>query len=57
MELGVNHPRGPAAWCRELGVAHVVAVLGALHRELGEERYRIAPLLARAAALGRDPFA
>jgi 3-hydroxybutyryl-CoA dehydrogenase len=57
MQLGVNHPRGPVAWCEEIGVAHVVAILGALQRELGEERYRIAPLLARGAALGRSPFA
>ncbi len=51
LELGVNHPRGPVAWSRELGLAHVIAVLAALHRERGEA-YRAAPLLARQAALG-----
>ncbi|MCW3015755.1 MAG: 3-hydroxybutyryl-CoA dehydrogenase [Solirubrobacterales bacterium] len=53
MELGVNHPRGPVAWSRALGLAHVVAVLDALHRELGEDRYRAAPLLRKRLAIGR----
>ncbi len=52
MELGVNHPRGPIAWSQAIGLDRVVSVLDALHRELGEERYRIAPLLRRRAALG-----
>jgi 3-hydroxybutyryl-CoA dehydrogenase len=47
MELGVNHPRGPVAWSRSIGLEHVVSVLDSLHRELGEERYRVAPLLRR----------
>jgi 3-hydroxybutyryl-CoA dehydrogenase len=53
MELGVNHPRGPIAWSRATGLDHVVSVLDALHGELGEERYRVAPLLRRRAALGQ----
>jgi 3-hydroxybutyryl-CoA dehydrogenase len=52
MELGVNHPRGPVAWSRAIGLHHVVSVLDALHRELGEERYRVAPLLRCQAAVG-----
>jgi 3-hydroxybutyryl-CoA dehydrogenase len=51
MQLGVNHPRGPVAWLQLLGVEHVLSVLDALHVELGEERYRAAPLLRRRAAL------
>ena len=51
LELGVNHPRGPVAWSRDIGLAHVTAVLGALRRERGEA-YRVAPLLAERAALG-----
>lgn len=47
MALGVNHPRGPVAWAREMGVDHVLAILDALHRELGEERYRASTLLRR----------
>ena len=54
LELGVNHPRGPVAWSRELGLAHVVSVLDALESELGDERYRVAPLLRRRLALGAD---
>jgi 3-hydroxybutyryl-CoA dehydrogenase len=52
MELGLNHPRGPVAWSRALGIDHVVAILDALHRERGEPRYRVAPLLRRLHALG-----
>jgi hypothetical protein len=36
-----------------IGPAHVLAVLDALHRELGEERYRAAPLLRRMAPHAR----
>jgi 3-hydroxybutyryl-CoA dehydrogenase len=50
MVLGLNHPRGPFAWLEAIGVEHVVAVLDALHVELGEERYRAAPMLRRLAA-------
>jgi 3-hydroxybutyryl-CoA dehydrogenase len=49
MVLGLNHPRGPFAWCEAIGVGHVLAVLDALRIELGEERYRAAPLLRRLA--------
>ena len=52
MELGVNHPRGPVAWSRQIGVEHVVSILDALHHELGEERYRVAPILRTSLALG-----
>jgi 3-hydroxybutyryl-CoA dehydrogenase len=50
MVLGLNHPRGPFAWLEAIGTDHVVAVLDALHVELGEERYRVAPFLRRIAA-------
>ena len=53
LELGVNHPRGPVAWSREIGLDHVVSVLAALRRERGEA-YRAAPLLAQRAALGAE---
>jgi len=49
MVLGLNHPRGPFAWLEAIGAAHVLAVLDALRAELGEERYRAAPLLRRLA--------
>jgi 3-hydroxybutyryl-CoA dehydrogenase len=50
MVLGLNHPRGPFAWLDEIGPTHVLAVLDALRIELGEERYRAAPMLRRMAA-------
>jgi 3-hydroxybutyryl-CoA dehydrogenase len=49
MVLGLNHPRGPFAWCEAIGAEHVLAVLDGLRIELGEERYRAAPLLRRMA--------
>jgi 3-hydroxybutyryl-CoA dehydrogenase len=52
MVLGLNHPRGPFAWLEAIGAAHVLAVLDALRVELGEERYRAAPLLRRLAIEG-----
>ncbi len=51
MVLGLNHPRGPFAWCEAIGAVHVLAVLDGLRIELGEERYRAAPLLRRLASL------
>jgi 3-hydroxybutyryl-CoA dehydrogenase len=47
MMLGLNHPRGPFAWLELVGAPHVLGLLDALHAELGEERYRVAPLLRR----------
>ena len=49
MVLGLNHPRGPFAWCEAIGAEHVIAVLDGLRIELGEESYRTAPLLRRLA--------
>ena len=50
MRLGFNYPRGPFEWSEAIGADRVLAILDALHRELGEERYRAAPELRRAAA-------
>jgi 3-hydroxybutyryl-CoA dehydrogenase len=54
MVLGLNHPRGPFAWCEAIGAPHVLAVLDVLRIELGEERYRAAPLLRRLAGYHGD---
>ncbi len=54
LTLGLSHPRGPVAWSEAVGLEHVLAVLDALSEERREERYRAAPLLRRAAALGRS---
>jgi 3-hydroxybutyryl-CoA dehydrogenase len=47
MVLGLNHPRGPLAWARELGAANVLALLDALCDFYREERYRPAAALRR----------
>ena len=51
LTLGLNHPRGPFAWCESIGIQHVCATIDALWRERREERYRLAPLLGRRAML------
>ncbi len=53
MLLGLSHPRGPLEWADAIGLEHVLAVLNALHREYGEERYRAAPALRSRVAAGR----
>jgi 3-hydroxyacyl-CoA dehydrogenase len=50
MRLAFNWPRGPFEWADTLGVAEAAETLDALRRELGEERYRVAPALRIAAA-------
>jgi 3-hydroxybutyryl-CoA dehydrogenase len=52
--LGLNHPRGPVAWGREIGFEHVLATLDGLWAERREERYRAAPLLQRVVATGSE---
>ncbi len=54
LTLGLNHPRGPLEWSRAAGLEHVVAVLDGLWDLYREERYRVAPLLRQAVALGDD---
>lgn len=49
MKLGTNYPRGPLEWAHAIGLKHVVAVMEALQRYYGEDRYRCAPLLWKAA--------
>jgi 3-hydroxybutyryl-CoA dehydrogenase len=56
MVLGANHPLGPLALADLVGLDTLLAVLEGLHRELGEDKYRPAPLLrkmVRAGHLGR----
>ena len=53
MRFGFNWPRGPLAWGDEIGAERVLSLLDGLRSELGEERYRAAPLLRRRAAEGR----
>ena len=51
MKQGANFPFGPIEWADRLGMQQVNAVLTALHRDLGGDRYRVSPLL-RQMALG-----
>jgi len=52
MKLGLNHPRGPFEWARQLGPERVLATLAGLRAQLGRERYRPAALLERWVAAG-----
>ncbi len=52
MKLGTNYPKGPLAWCDEIGAEAIVAILDALAGEYGSERYRVAALLRRYAESG-----
>jgi 3-hydroxybutyryl-CoA dehydrogenase len=47
MRLGVNYPRGPLEWGKEIGYAKILAVLDHLYDEYHEERYRACILLRR----------
>lgn len=40
MRYGVNYPKGPVAWAREIGLARILAVLDALREATGDPRYR-----------------
>jgi 3-hydroxybutyryl-CoA dehydrogenase len=56
MVLGANHPIGPLALADLVGLDTLLAVLEGLHAELGDDKYRPAPLLrkmVRAGYLGR----
>ncbi|MFB4165874.1 3-hydroxyacyl-CoA dehydrogenase family protein [Alteribacillus sp. JSM 102045] len=47
MKKGTNYPHGPLEWAEELGIDDVYAVMSGLHQQLGEERYRPAPLIQK----------
>jgi 3-hydroxybutyryl-CoA dehydrogenase len=56
MKLGMNHPMGPLALADLIGLDVVLFVMEVLQRDLGEDKYRPAPLLRRmvdAGYLGR----
>ena len=56
MKLGMAHPMGPLALADLIGLDVCLFILEVLHRDLGEDRYRPAPMLrtlVRAGRLGR----
>jgi 3-hydroxybutyryl-CoA dehydrogenase len=52
LTLGMHFPRGPIEWAEQIGLDQVYAVLTALHTDLQDERYRIAPILKQMALTG-----
>ena len=56
MKLGANHPMGPLALADLIGLDVCLAIMELLRDEMGEDKYRPAPLLrkmVRAGKLGR----
>ena len=53
MRLGANHPMGPLALADLVGLDICLAIMETLHRELGEGKYRPAPLLRKMVRAGR----
>ena len=49
MRFGVNYPKGPVAWAREIGLGRVLATLDAIHELTGDPRYRASMALRIAA--------
>lgn len=49
MTYGVNYPRGPVAWAREIGLSDVIAIMDNLRAVTGDPRYRTSLVLRLAA--------
>jgi 3-hydroxybutyryl-CoA dehydrogenase len=52
IKLGLNHPMGPFELADLIGLDTCLAIAEVLHRELGEDKYRPAPLLRSYVAAG-----
>jgi 3-hydroxybutyryl-CoA dehydrogenase len=53
MKLGMAHPMGPLALADLIGLDTCLAICEVLHHELGDDKYRPAPLLRQYVAAGR----
>ncbi|HEY7725671.1 MAG TPA: 3-hydroxybutyryl-CoA dehydrogenase [Anaeromyxobacteraceae bacterium] len=52
VNLGLNHPMGPLALADFVGLDTCLAIAEVLHRELGDDKYRPAPVLRQYVAAG-----
>ena len=52
VKLGLNHPMGPLTLADFVGLDTCLSIAEVLHRELGEDKYRPAPLLRQYVAAG-----
>jgi 3-hydroxybutyryl-CoA dehydrogenase len=53
MKLGMAHPMGPLALADFIGLDVCLSILEVLHRGLGDDKYRAAPLLRKMVAAGQ----
>jgi 3-hydroxybutyryl-CoA dehydrogenase len=52
VKLGLNHPMGPLTLADFIGLDTVLSIAEVLHRELGDDKYRPAPILRQYVAAG-----